>query len=84
MEQCQQHQYIGGNICSKMKKIVSFLNRQCAAMLAAPITGHDVIFTLYDVYSFGAFFHCYTVGKGRPRIGQVSRRTPADSLYCMV
>ncbi len=40
----------------KNLKSVSILNRQCAAMLAAPIMGHDVIFTLFGVYSFGAFF----------------------------
>ncbi len=34
----------------KCKKF-SFLNRQCAAMLAEPIMGLDAIF------SFGAFFH---------------------------
>jgi hypothetical protein len=28
-------------------------------MLAAPIMDHDVIFTLFLVYSFGAFFHGY-------------------------
>jgi hypothetical protein len=47
-------------------------------MLAAPIMGHDEIFTLFDVYSFGTFFHSYTAGKARLRIGQVSYRTPAD------
>ncbi len=26
-------------------------------MLAVPIIGNDVIFTLYGVYSFGLFFH---------------------------
>jgi hypothetical protein len=46
----------------KNYKIVRFLNRQCAAMLAAPIMGHDVLFTLFDVYSFGAFFHSNTEG----------------------
>jgi len=32
-------------------------NRQCTAMLAAPIMGHDVIFTLFGVFIFSAFFH---------------------------
>jgi len=56
------HQYIGSNICSKITKLLVFSNRQCAAILAAPIMGHDVLFTLFDVYSFGAFFHSNTEG----------------------
>jgi hypothetical protein len=40
----------------KNLKNVSILIRQCAAMLAAPIMDHDVIFTLFLVFSFGAFF----------------------------
>jgi hypothetical protein len=30
-------------------------NRVGAAMLAAPIIGHDAMFTLFSVYSFGIF-----------------------------
>ncbi len=49
VEQCQLHQYVGGNICSKFLKSVSILNTQCSAMLAAPIIGHDLIITLFGV-----------------------------------
>ncbi len=66
MELTYNPQYIGATvtvttnisvqICSKLK-IVSFFNRQCAAMLAAPIMGHDVIFTQFVVDSFGLIFH---------------------------
>ncbi len=69
------HKYIGGNICSKITKLLVFLNRQCAAILAAPIMDHDVIVTLFDVYSFGALFHSNT---------EESHIIPADYLCCMV
>jgi hypothetical protein len=38
------------------KKGISISNRVGAAVLAAPIIGHDAMFTLLSVYSFGAFF----------------------------
>ncbi len=53
---CSAALVMSGNICLKIKKRISILNRQCAAMLAAPIIGHDVKFTLFGVHSFGAFF----------------------------
>jgi hypothetical protein len=37
----------------KNLKNVSFLNKHCAVMLAAPRMDHDVIFTLFLVYSKG-------------------------------
>jgi hypothetical protein len=40
----------------KNLKNVSTLDWKCSAMLAAPIIGHDVIFTLFGGYSLGAFF----------------------------
>jgi hypothetical protein len=40
----------------KNKKKISLLNRQCAAMLAAPIMGHDVIFTLFGCVLFWRIF----------------------------
>jgi hypothetical protein len=41
----------------QIKRNVSISNRVGAAMLAAPIIGHDAIITLFSVYSFYTFFH---------------------------
>jgi hypothetical protein len=43
----------GGNTYSKLKKVLAF---QTGQVLAAPIIGHDAMFTLFSVYSFGASF----------------------------
>ncbi len=48
---------------------------QCTAMLAAPIMGHDIIFTLCGMYSFSAFFsQLQTSFKGREGVG-IERKT---------
>jgi hypothetical protein len=73
------HQYIGGDICSKIKKSVCILNRQCGAMLAAPIMGHNAIFTLLVCTILAHFFTLTItfkgmgcgVGMGRLPFGQV-------------
>jgi hypothetical protein len=68
VEQCQLYRYIGGNI--HMLK-----DSQCTAMLAAPIMGHDIIFTLFGVYSFSAYFSQLQTGfKGREGVG-IERKT---------
>jgi hypothetical protein len=46
------------------KKSFSILNRQCATMSAVPVMGHGVMFTLFGVYSFGAFFQNYNNFEG--------------------
>jgi hypothetical protein len=66
-------------------------------MLAAPIMIHGVMFTLFGVFTvvLVVLAHLFTytitfegrgweVGKGRLPIGQVTYRTPADWLYCVV
>ncbi len=41
-----------------MPKVFGMLNRDGAAMLAAPIMAQEGMFTMFDVYhSFGAFLH---------------------------
>jgi hypothetical protein len=45
----------GGNICLTNLKSVQV----GAALLAALIIGHDAMFTLFSVYSFGTLFHSY-------------------------
>jgi hypothetical protein len=40
----------------KNLKNVGILNRQCVAVLAAPIMGHYIIFAMFGVNSFGTFF----------------------------
>jgi hypothetical protein len=50
---------LGGNICSKIKKIFNIVNRQGSAKSPAQIMGNTVMFTLFGVYSYDAYFQSY-------------------------
>ncbi len=52
VETCQFHQYIGDTLPVPPALMVETY----VTMSAAPIIGHDAMFS---VYSFGTFFHCY-------------------------
>jgi hypothetical protein len=72
------HQYIGPTVsvnCNEILVVIYAQNRRCTAMLAAPIIGHDIIFTLFGVTSFSAFFSQLRTGfKGREGVG-IERKT---------
>jgi hypothetical protein len=56
----------------KNENSFSILNRVGVAVLAAQIMGHDAMFTLLGVYSFGIFFHSYNSFRERGRGGKAS------------
>jgi hypothetical protein len=54
---------------------VSISKRVGATMLAAPMIGHNVMFTLFSVYSFGTYFTVKIIFEGRGRGGKASYRS---------
>ncbi len=62
----------------------SILNRQCAAMLAAPIMGHGVIFTLFSVYSWHIFSQLLITFEGGVWEGNASYWPSIMRNFCWV